>query len=79
MRPYRVANFDRYVLKPAAERALKPKDSFRECAKNCPEMIVIPAGKFTMGSPATEQGRYDNEGPQHRSRSPSRLRCPSSK
>ena len=66
MRPYRVANFDPYVLKPDAERALKPLASFRECAKDCPEMIVIPAGEFTMGSPATEQGRYANEGPQHK-------------
>jgi formylglycine-generating enzyme required for sulfatase activity len=66
MRPYRVANFDRHVLKPAAERALKPHTSFRECANNCPEMIVIRAGGFTMGSPTTEQGRFDNEGPQHR-------------
>ena len=66
MRPYRVANFDPYVLDPAAERALKPPASFRECAKDCPEMIVIPAGSFTMGSPATEKGRYNNEGPQHK-------------
>jgi len=65
MRPYRVANVDSYVLKPEAERALKPLASFRECAKDCPEMIVIPAGGFTMGSPATEQGRFTNEGPQH--------------
>jgi formylglycine-generating enzyme required for sulfatase activity len=65
MRPYRVANFDRYVLKPDAERALKPLTSFSECAKDCPEMIVIPAGEFTMGSPVTEQDRYDDEGPQH--------------
>ena len=28
-------------------------------------MIVVPAGKFMMGSPATEKGRYGNEGPQH--------------
>jgi len=66
MQPYRVANFDPYVLKPDAERALKPLVSFRECAKDCPEMIVIAAGGFTMGSPATEQGRYTNEGPQHK-------------
>jgi formylglycine-generating enzyme required for sulfatase activity len=66
MRPYRVANFDRYVLKPDAEHALKPLASFRECAKDCPEMIFIPAGEFTMGSPAAEQGRYNNEGRQHR-------------
>jgi formylglycine-generating enzyme required for sulfatase activity len=65
MRPYRVANFDPHVLKPEAERALKPLASFRECAKDCPEMIVIPAGGFTMGSPADEAVRYGNEGLQH--------------
>ncbi len=30
-----------------------------------PEMISIPAGTFTMGSPSDESGRRDNEGPQH--------------
>jgi formylglycine-generating enzyme required for sulfatase activity len=65
MRPYRVANFDPYVLKPDAERALKPLASFRECAKDCPEMIVIPPGKFTMGSPETENGRANWEGEEH--------------
>jgi formylglycine-generating enzyme required for sulfatase activity len=65
MLPYKIANVNPYVLTAEAERALKPKDSFRECAKDCPEMIVVPAGDFTMGSPATEQGRYDTEGPQH--------------
>jgi formylglycine-generating enzyme required for sulfatase activity len=28
-------------------------------------MVVIPAGSFTMGSPADEPGRSSNEGPQH--------------
>lgn len=37
---------------------------FQECA-DCPKMVAIPAGKFTMGSPATEPGRFDVEGPQH--------------
>jgi formylglycine-generating enzyme required for sulfatase activity len=64
MRPYMVANVGPYVLKPEAERALKPLASFRECAKDCPEMVVVPAGEFMMGSPATEKGRYANEGPQ---------------
>ena len=46
------------------ERGLKPKDTFREC-EHCPEMVVVPAGSFTMGAPAREVGRENNEGPQH--------------
>jgi formylglycine-generating enzyme required for sulfatase activity len=65
MRPYMIAQVRPYVLAPATEQALKPKDSFKECATNCPEMIVVPAGQFMMGSPVTEQGRYGNEDPQH--------------
>jgi len=65
MRPYVVANVRPYVLKPEAERALKPLASFRECARDCPEMVVVPAGEFMMGSPATETDRYVNEDPQH--------------
>jgi formylglycine-generating enzyme required for sulfatase activity len=65
MRPYMLANFRPYVLTAEAERALSPGVGFRECAADCPEMIVLPPGKFTMGSPATEKGRFDVEGPQH--------------
>ena len=65
MRPYRLANFDNYVLKPEEERALKPKQAFRECAKDCPEMIVVPAGDFLMGSLPSEKGRHNNEEPRH--------------
>ena len=41
-----------HVLNPASESALQPFGSFSECAafSMCPEMVVIPAGKFTMGS-----------------------------
>lgn len=51
---------------------LQPGESFWDCAKTdehysklCPEMVVVPAGKFMMGSPTTEQGRGQDEGPQH--------------
>jgi formylglycine-generating enzyme required for sulfatase activity len=53
------------VLSPEQERARKPKDTFKECDK-CPEMIVVPAGTFTMGSPANELDHGADEGPQHR-------------
>jgi formylglycine-generating enzyme required for sulfatase activity len=37
---------------------------FVECV-GCPQMVAIPGGKFLMGSPASEPGRFDSEGPQH--------------
>src|SRR5262249_58039339 len=65
VRPYRARNFSPYVLTPQTERALRPGNAFRECAKDCPEMMVIPSGVFLMGSAADEMGRYGNESPQH--------------
>ena len=35
---------------------------FRDC-RDCPEMVVLPAGSFEMGSLSSEPGRWDNEGP----------------
>ena len=42
------------------------QDSFKDCG-NCPEMIVVPAGTFRMGSAAGENGQPADgrEGPQH--------------
>jgi formylglycine-generating enzyme required for sulfatase activity len=79
VRPFAAANIWPYVLSDAAERALKPQSTFKECAAPaggvtsqiapddyCPEMVVVPAGSFIMGSPPNEKGRWDDEGPQHR-------------
>ena len=51
-------------LSAGRERALKPGDTFKECDA-CPEMVVVPAGSFAMGSPNNEKARDNNEGPQH--------------
>jgi len=49
-----------------AARAQDHKDrEFQEC-RDCPIMVGIPAGDFVMGSPASEPGRFDTEGPLHR-------------
>jgi formylglycine-generating enzyme required for sulfatase activity len=39
----------------------EPQTVFQDC-ETCPEMVVLPAGDFMMGSPASELGRVDVEG-----------------
>jgi formylglycine-generating enzyme required for sulfatase activity len=63
LRPYMVAKFKPYVLTAHAEGVLQPANAFRECEAKCPEMIVIPAGRFMMGS-LNELGSED-ERPVH--------------
>jgi formylglycine-generating enzyme len=50
----------------SAKAPLRPGQVFRDCAKACPEMVVLPPGSFTMGSPPTEVGRDPDEEQQHR-------------
>lgn len=45
-------------LVPASDSA-----TFRDC-RDCPEMMIIPSGKFMMGSPSDQVGRDELEGPQ---------------
>ena len=57
------------ALLPAAGADLAASDNaaaheFTECP-DCPPMVAIPSGKFLMGSPKAEPGRFDSEGPQH--------------
>ena len=49
----------------AREGEHEPGRVFRDC-ETCPEMIVVPAGSFMMGSPSSEEGRGGDEGPVHR-------------
>ncbi len=48
-----------------AGNALPPGSVFRDCA-DCPQMVVVPAGSYMMGSPPDESSRERNEGPQRR-------------
>ena len=64
MPPALAASTEAAPLSPMQEKALKPKDTFKECA-NCPEMVVVPSGSFTMASPPSEPGHSADEGPQH--------------
>ena len=42
----------------------RPGRRFRDCAA-CPDLIIVPAGSYRMGSPRDEEGRYEDEGPSH--------------
>ena len=48
----------------ASKAVFKAGQTLKEC-RNCPDMVVVPAGTFAMGSPADEPERRENE-PQHR-------------
>jgi formylglycine-generating enzyme required for sulfatase activity len=47
-----------------ARQCIKPGSGkstwFKDCP-TCPEMVVVPAGRFTMGSPASEPARLERE------------------
>ncbi len=45
--------------------SLKPGMVFRD-TKYSPEMVMVPAENFMMGSPEDEDERHDDEGPQHK-------------
>src|SRR5262245_4115 len=49
----------------AVTQTLAPGTVFRDCP-DCPEMVVVPAGSFVMGSPESEVSRDKDESPQHR-------------
>ena len=69
----RAVNADGIVLSRLEDRLSAAREAelhragrrFRDCGE-CPEMVVVPSGSFTMGSPSSEEDRYDDEGPRHR-------------
>lgn len=54
------------ALLPNLAEAATPQSGkvFKDC-KDCPGMVVLPAGTFTMGTPDDEVGREPDEGPMH--------------
>ena len=52
--------------------AAQQQPTFQDC-ETCPEMVMLPAGDFLMGSPANELGHLDVEGPPRRVVIPKRI------
>ncbi len=52
------------LAKEEAPERLVAGEVFSDCPV-CPQMVVVPPGSYKMGSPPSEDGRYDSEGPVH--------------
>lgn len=55
----------RHSVADRTDAVVRPGQVFRDCP-DCPDMVAIPSGQFMMGSPPSEHGRFDSEGPEHR-------------
>ena len=51
---------------PKTEKEMKPYTQKIDHTEVTFDMVPIPGGEFLMGSPKTEAGRADDEGPQHK-------------
>ncbi len=60
---------ERKVKEQAERERTRSGRVFRDC-EECPEMVVVPAGEYMMGSPSNEDERESDEGPRHRVRVP---------
>ena len=66
--PDRGARHEAAARAPLADES-KPRrevgEKFRDCPE-CPEMVVVPAGSYDMGSPSYAGSRFHSDGPVHR-------------
>ena len=60
LRPALVAAAMMFAAQPGAAAEHKAGDRIKDC-RNCPELVVLPAGSFLMGSPPGEEDRRENE------------------
>lgn len=65
--PETVRQLTHTPAKPVTDASrLPPGSRFRDCMDDsCPWLVVVPPGRFSMGSPAAEQGRSNDEDPPH--------------
>jgi formylglycine-generating enzyme required for sulfatase activity len=55
------AQRDPASIKPGSGQSFRDRLADGQPCPQCPEMVVVPAGTFTMGSPPTEEGRIPGE------------------
>ncbi|MGV8935399.1 MAG: formylglycine-generating enzyme family protein [Gallionellaceae bacterium] len=60
----KVTKQDKKVIHSSRTAKLKAGGVFQDCS-GCPQMVVVPAGSYEMGSPETEAGRGKDESPVH--------------
>jgi formylglycine-generating enzyme required for sulfatase activity len=54
-----------FLIGEGERQCRSPGQAFKDCPE-CPEMVVVKAGEFMMGSPLSEADRSNDEGPQRK-------------